>query len=73
MAEHLDWCLSADGRAAAKSVAGRAAEQLQPAAEQLRDALITQFDDLPLPAAPKSAGPGLAWRIARGLIGKRPD
>ena len=70
LGERLDWCLSADGRAAAKSVAERARALLQPAAGQLRDALSAQFDDLPLPASPRS--PGLGQRLLRTLTGKRP-
>lgn len=72
MAELLDWCLSATGREAAKGVAERARAQLQPTATQLRDALSAEFDDLPLPAAPRSARQSLTRRLVRGLTGKRP-
>jgi len=67
LAELLDWCLSEQGREAAKSVAERARAQLQPAAEELRAALIAQFGDLPLPTPPRSAPRGLVRR----LLGKR--
>jgi hypothetical protein len=67
VAQLLDWCLSPEGREAAKGVASRARAQLEPAGDELREALAAQFDELPLPAAPKSARRGLARRLLRML------
>ena len=43
------WCLSKNGKAAARSIAGKAREELAPAARELRSALHAQFGPKPLP------------------------
>ena len=44
------WCLSAEGRDAARSVADAASRKLQPELDHLRHALTTPFEPLPVPA-----------------------
>lgn len=62
----LDWCLSDDGRSAAQSIAAAARAKLQPAAIELRAALLETFDYRPLPPPVSLFG-----RLAKALRGKR--
>lgn len=48
----LDWCLSAEARDQARSVAARAREQLDPIADDLRQAFRKPFQPIPLPQQP---------------------
>ncbi|HEX6073368.1 MAG TPA: polysaccharide pyruvyl transferase family protein [Sphingomicrobium sp.] len=59
----LDWCLSKEGRDAARLVANAARSRLQPVAEQFREALHAKFDDRPVSPAQRSLG-----SLARGLL-----
>ena len=50
--EKLDWCLSAEGRATAEGVAGKARALLHDLPDQLRSALHERFDHRPVPTPP---------------------
>lgn len=73
MNEMLDWCLSTEGRRAAQLVAAAARTKLQPADEQLREALHTQFYHEPLPAPPGPAVRSFPRRVAKALLSKLVD
>lgn len=51
----FDWCLSAEGRDAAKAIAESARSKLLPVGDQLRGAVRTELPKLPLPPVPHSA------------------
>jgi hypothetical protein len=69
MEELLDWCLSPEGRAAAKAVAARARDKLQPVTGELAEALRKTFEFQPLPVTRKPAPPSLIRRLARAVKG----
>ena len=58
------WCLSDEGKAAARSIAGKAREELAPAAKELRSALHAQFEPKPLP---EERATGSISRLASAL------
>jgi hypothetical protein len=65
----LDWCLSKDGRDAARLDANAARTRLQPVTEQFREALHAKFDDRPVPPAQRALG-SLARSLLRTLRGR---
>ncbi len=70
--EHMfDWCLSAEGRQAAKAIAEVGRTKLLPVGQQLREAVRSESPHVPLPPAPHSArgnwGKRLFTRLRRRL------
>ena len=63
----LEWCLSEEGRNAAKVAAERGREKLRPVGEQLREALRTDFAYRPLPPLPASARARFMRRLGRAI------
>lgn len=63
----LEWCLSEEGRDAAKAAARCGLEKLRPVSEQLREALRTDFDYRPIPPSPASARAGFMQSIVRAI------
>ena len=64
--ETFDWCLSGDGKDAARAIAGKARGLLNGVPEELRMALHKSFDHRPIPK-PASGKTGVARRFAKAL------
>ena len=65
--ELLDWCLSNEGRAAARAVQSNAGERLKHADEELRRALRTDFPPQPVPRPPITARASAGRRLIRAI------
>lgn len=65
--EKLDWCLSAEARAAAQGVAEKARVLLQELPDQLRSVLNEQFDLRPVPKPPLSSQASFGQRLLNAL------
>jgi hypothetical protein len=63
----FDWCLSEDGRKAAGAVAAAAQAKLSPVSKQFREALRTEFPDLPLPPSPARRSPGPVQQLKNAI------
>ena len=63
----LDWCLSADGKSAARRIAEEAREKLRPVGEQFRAALHAEFGFQPVPPTRATARPKRLQRFIRSL------
>ena len=62
----FDWCLSDNGRSAARGIAMAARDGLRSVGEQLRQALRKEFPELPVPRSPGAVPAG----IVQGLFAK---